>query len=302
VVVFELSSWRLSALGKIKKSPSIAVMTNILPDHLNYYKTMEGYVKDKKNIFLFQGAKNWLVANIDNEYIKNIAEEAKSRLMKISSVPQKEGHSIFIESDAIYLNDGNDAKKVIDLSEIRLRGAHNLANIMLAAGACFAYGISLPEIKKAIADFSGLAHRLEYVKTAKGIKYYNDSAATIPEAVISAVGSFSEPVILIAGGSDKNLDFRSLGELIAKKAKGVVFLKGSATEKLIAEVQKNLKEGEEKKDFSISDSMDKAVEIASQSAASGDVVLLSPGAASFGLFLNEFDRGEKFKQAVEKLK
>jgi len=142
---------------------------------------------------------------------------------------------------------------------------------------------------------------LEFIKEIGGIKFYNDTAATIPEAAISALNSFTQPIILIAGGTDKNLDFSRLSKAIIGKVKGLVLLKGSATEELTREIKKSLPEEKKDEEFKIADSIDKAVEIAYHFAEVGDIILLSPGAASFGLFLNEFDRGNKFKEAVRNL-
>jgi UDP-N-acetylmuramoylalanine--D-glutamate ligase len=301
VVVFELSSWRLSALKKEKKSPQIAVVTNILRDHLNYYKTMKDYIADKENIFLFQNPNDWLVANDDDERVKEFYSKAKSQILKFSLAPSKDGNYIFLENKAIYLNNGVDVKKVMDIEEIKLPGRHNIYNVMAAIGATHAFGIEVSEIKKAVANFSGISHRLEFVKNFKEVKYYNDTTATIPDAAISSLNCFQEPVVLIAGGEDKGLDFSAFGKEIVEKVKKLVLFKGSATEKLLAEIKKN-DTGGKFSEVPIVDSMEKALEAASQMAQSGDIVLLSPGATSFGLFLNEFDRGDKFKIAVEKLK
>jgi UDP-N-acetylmuramoylalanine--D-glutamate ligase len=302
VVIFELSSWRLSALGRAKMSPQIAVIANIFPDHLNYYDSLEKYIQDKKNIFLFQKPSGWLVVNADDEKVKELGKEAKSQIVQFSHSPLKENNSVFVEDNSIFINDGNDSKKLITLDEIKMRGEHNVMNILAAIGAARAYGVGFLEIKKAVVNLSGIPHRLELVRELKGIKYYNDTAATIPEAAIAALNSYSEPIILIAGGTDKGLDFSILGKLITEKVKSLVLLKGNATEKLVDQIKKNLSEEEKNKEFVIVDSMEKAVEIATQSAQSGDVVLLSPGAASFGLFSSEEERGEKFREAVEKLK
>ena len=301
VAVFELSSWRLSALGRIKQSPPIAVLSNIFPDHLNYYQSMESYVKDKKNIFLYQDPKDWLITNDDDDNLRSIAKEAESRIIKYSKLPIKNGRSIFTEDGAIYLNNGVDIKKIISLEDLKVRGKHNIGNIMAAVGAAYAYGVEISKIREAARNFKGIAHRLELAGEIRGVKFYNDTAATIPEAVISALDSFTQPVILIAGGTDKNLDYSRLSKAIIRKAKGLVLLKGSGTEKLVREIRKNLPEEEKDEEFKIVDSMDKAVEIAYRSAEAGDIILLSPGAASFELFLNEFDRGDKFKEAVKNL-
>lgn len=301
VVVFELSSWRLSALKKEKLSPQIAVITNILRDHQNYYKSMDDYISDKKNIFIYQKPGEWLIINNDDEKIKEISSEAKSQIFRFSLEPLKENHSIYVENDSIYLSNGVDIKKVIDINEIKIPGRHNIMNIMAAIGATHAFGVNIDEIKKTVANFSGVAHRLEFVRNFENVKYYNDTAATIPDAAVSSLSCFSEPVVLIAGGEDKGLEFSNFGKAIAEKTKKVILLKGSATDKLVNEIKKNDTQGK-LDEIAIVDSMEKAVEIASRISESGDVVLLSPGAASFGLFLNEFDRGDKFKEAVKNLK
>jgi UDP-N-acetylmuramoylalanine--D-glutamate ligase len=302
IVIFELSSWRLSALGRCKISPKIAVITNIYPDHLNYYKNMEAYVRDKKYIFQNQKAEDFCTINWDDETLNKLDGEIKSSLIKFSANKINDGRSVYVNEGAIYVNDGNDEKKIMEVSEIKLKGSHNIYNVLASISATIALNVDLKIIKKAIAGFSGVAHRLEFVRELEGIKYYNDTAATMPEAAIAGINSFSEPLVLICGGSDKNLDVSELGKAISQKAKSVVFLKGEATEKLISAVRKNLPIENSKKDFLIAESMEKAVEMARMEAKSGDIVLLSPGAASFGMFANEFDRGDKFKVAVNALK
>ena len=301
LVVFELSSWRLSALGRSKISPQIAVFKNILPDHLNYYKSMEDYFADKKNIFRYQKPKDWLIINRDDEKLRSIIPEIKSQIVEFSLEKRTGGKSVFCQNGIVYLNDGIDVKKLVSKEELKIYGKHNISNIMAAIGVAFVEGIEINKIKKAILKINSIKHRLEFVKKINGIKYYNDSAATIPQASVVAIDSFEEPVILIAGGSDKNLNFSELGKVIAEKVKGVVFLKGEATEKLIKEIRKNMPEREHTR-FEIKDSMRKAVEEATRCAESGDVILLSPGSASFGVFANEFDRGDRFKNAVNNLK
>ena len=300
-VVFELSSWRLSALAHVKKSPHIAAITNIFPDHLNYYGSMESYVKDKKNIFLFQGAKDWLILNNDDPTVHAFAAGALAQVIRCSVSRVAEGRSVFLHEAVIYLNDGIDEKKICDVADIPLRGAHNHMNMLIAVGVAHAAGVSIEQMRAALMQFKGAQHRLEFVKDVGGVAYYNDTAATVPQAAIAAIESFTEPVIVIAGGSDKNLDFNALGETIVHRAKGVVLLKGAASEKLIAAMRSHLPATEQERQFEVVDSMTKAVEYAARSAEKGDVVVLSPGATSFGLFTNEFDRGEQFKAAVAQL-
>jgi UDP-N-acetylmuramoylalanine--D-glutamate ligase len=302
VVVFELSSWRLSVLGRNQLSPKVAVLTNIYPDHLNYYKNMEEYVSDKKEIFRHQKPQDFCVINWDDETLNKLGPEINSQIIKFSEHKIERGKSVCVEDHFIYLKDGIDEKKVLDISQISLKGKHNLSNILSAIGAAYAMGVSLEKIREAVLEFKKApAHRLEFVRELRGVKYYNDTAATTPESAISGINSFEEPVILICGGSDKKLDMSLLAKAICQKVKGVIFLKGEATDKIITEIKKIIGPEVSEKRFSIVESMEKTIELANESAESGDIVLLSPGATSFDLFPNEFDRGEKFKEAVMKL-
>jgi UDP-N-acetylmuramoylalanine--D-glutamate ligase len=205
-----------------------------------------------------------------------------------------------VASGKIIFDDGTEQKEICDLNNIKLRGGHNLYNVLAAAGAAIAYGIAPEKIREAIENFKGVPHRLEFVRELDKVKYYNDTAATMPDAAIAGINSFSKPVILIAGGADKNLDFSKLAKVISEKVKKLILFKGEATEKLKKELNSlgELNSGKIDSEF---DSMEKAVIRAKSIAGPGDVVLLSPGAASFGLFASEFDRGEKFREAVGRL-
>ena len=299
IVVFELSSWRLSALGRYKLSPHVAVVTNLYPDHLNYYKSMNEYIADKKYICLNQKSKNICVLNAGNSEFNDWDDEVKSTIIRFSQ--EKIGYSpaAYIDEGSIYVNDGVDEKKVMSLSEIKLRGEHNVSNILAAVAAIRSLGLAISEIKKGIVNFKGIEHRLELVREFEEVKYYNDTAATTPESAISGINSFSEPIVWIGGGSDKNLDMSGLAETVLEKVKCAILLKGAGTDKLLSAIEKI---GGDTGNFPIVDSMEEAVKLAHEKTERGDVVLLSPGAASFGLFLNEFDRGNKFKEAVKALK
>ena len=302
IPVFELSSWRLSGLGREKISPHIGVITNIFVDHLNYYKTMEKYVEDKKYIFSNQKSKDWLVINGDDEIVREIAKDAKSEIVSFSYEPSAtQKKAVFIENENIYLNDGIDVKKLGPVKDILIPGRHNLSNVMAAIGAVYAYGLSTEEIKKALPQLKGAAHRLEFVRNLNDVKYYNDTAATIPDAAISALDAFEQKTILIAGGTDKNLDFSEFAKKISEKAKHLILLKGNATEKIFDNIKK-IASAEFLESIEIVDSMETAVSLAQKKSEKNDIVLLSPGAASFGLFANEFDRGDKFREAVKRLK
>lgn len=298
IVVFELSSWRLSALGRSGLSPHIAVITNFHRDHMNYYNSMENYIADKKFIFSNQGPNDFLVLNYDNKAMRELAKEAKSKMVYFSSSKIDCENCVFAESGKITYQSDLDKKEICDLNDVKLQGGHNLYNILAAVAATSAFGIPAGDICEAIKIFKGVPHRLELVRELKGVKYVNDTTATMPDAAIAGINSFSRPVILIAGGADKNLDFKEFAKVISEKVRKVILLKGEATEKLKSELKKI---DAEKKIDSEFDSMERAVIRAKCLSGPGDVVLLSPGAASFGLFLNEFDRGEKFREAVGKL-
>jgi UDP-N-acetylmuramoylalanine--D-glutamate ligase len=296
-VVFELSSWRLSALGREKLSPSIAVITNIYPDHLNYYGTMEKYMADKKYIFASQKADDFVFLNYDNENSRELAKEAKSQAILFSNSKFDCENCVFIEGGKIIFRSDSERQEILDLNDIKLRGGHNIGNVLAAVAATVVYGVPVEKIREAVKNFKGVPHRLELVRELDKVKFYNDTTATMPDAAMAGLDSFSEPIILIAGGADKNLELKEFAKAISEKTKKLILLKGEATEKIKAE----LKNGAEDKIDSEFDSMEKAVVRAKNIAGPGDVILLSPGAASFGLFLNEFDRGEKFREAVEKL-
>lgn len=306
VVVFELSSWRLSALEEIRKSPTISVITNIYPDHQNYYDSMEAYVDDKKNIFRFQSSSDTVVLNADNAWTAGMGADAPGHVAWFSSeseMGKMRSDGFFLDRNRIIEVRDGISEEMLEYSGKGLLGAHNRGNILAAVAAASTYGVRPESIRAGIDSFPGVPHRLELVRERRGVSFYNDSAATIPEATISALRSFSSPVYLIAGGSDKNLDFDQLACAILERAKGIIFLKGIGTEKLLEGIRRQLAQcGRSGWRFEIVESMGKAVELAARSAEPGDVVLLSPGTASFGLFKNEFDRGDQFRDCVANLR
>jgi len=304
-VVFELSSWRLSALGRAGISPHIAVITNLYRDHLNYYGMMEKYIADKKYIFANQKPDDFLILNYDDETCRELANGARAQAIfysmeslraPTSKITKRSG--LFIENGKIVYRSGDETISICDINDVKIRGGHNLYNVLAASAATLAYGVAPEYICEAIKNFRGVSHRLELVRERNGVKYCNDTAATMPDAAIAGINSYSEPIILIAGGADKNLEFGEFAKCIGEKVRKVILLKGEATEKIKAELKKI---GAEKSVDSEFDSMEKAVIRAKSISGPGDVVLLSPGAASFGLFLNEFDRGDKFREAVKNL-
>lgn len=301
IVVFELSSWRLSALAHLKQSPHIAVLTNIYPDHLNYYKTMAAYVADKKNIFNFQKQNDIVVANFDDAMVREMVQDAVGSILWSSVKQPIDGDGAWYRGETLFVSNQGKEQVLLPVEDIPLLGEHNKTNILLAALATLSYGLSLKEVRAGIASFSGISNRLEKIKEVNGVTYYNDTAATIPDAAVAALTSFEQPIILLAGGSDKNLEFSGLAQAIVKRPKQTIFFKGAGTEKLLLAIRALLPEKEKERHFDVVETMAQAVELATKNSEPGDIVLLSPGAASFGLFKNEFDRGEQFCKAVEAL-
>lgn len=271
-VVLELSSF---GLENLTQGPKIAVITNIMEDHLNRYANMTEYIQAKENIFKYQEKDNFLVLNKDDILSQKFAKDAKSKVAFFSSSPQ------------------------IKLSNSKFFGKHNLYNISSAIKVAELLNVPSSKIEKAVDTFKGVASRQEFIKEFKGVKYFNDTTATMPEAVITAIDVFSAQfpkarLIFICGGQNKGLSYKDLANKIIEKVDQLVMLPGTASDKIEVELKnyKNL--------HKIS-SMRNAVRKAKTLANRGDVVVLSPGAASFNIFKNEFDRGDQFKKFVKEL-
>lgn len=301
VVVFELSSWRLSALGRMRISPGIGVFRNFFPDHLNYYKTLEEYFDDKRVIYAYQKPTDTVVLNVGNEEIRNHLKEVPSRVLAFSWKDEGFDPGIFRRGEEVFLRQDGEETRIVSLKEVRLRGKHVFESLLAGLGASYAYGLSPRQLQKGALACKGVPHRLEFVREVGGVRYYNDTTATIPEASLSGIESFTQPVILIAGGSEKNLSYQEFAEQAVSRVKRVVLLRGEASDRMRRAFANVLGTAYREEDFPSADSMKQAVHIAKSFAEKGDVVLLSPGASSFGMFQNEFDRGEQFRAEVKKL-
>jgi UDP-N-acetylmuramoylalanine--D-glutamate ligase len=292
IVILELSSFQLQDL---KKSPHIAVVLDIKIDHLDYHSGRNEYIEAKRMLVEHQSEKDFAVVNAD--YFTSF-EFAASTPAKVYYFSRKKSVDLgaFISNDKIILRTEKDEHKIIDVSEIQLRGLHNLENICAAVTASFLAGASIDSIEKAISNFKGLEHRLEFVREINQVKYYNDSFSTTPDTTIAAVRSFSEPIILLVGGSEKNADYRELGEVINQSSVKKIIPIGQTASKIIETVSNSNIEvtGEIQ-------SLDSALKIAKDCAHSGDAVLLSPASASFDRFKNYKDRGDTFKSVVGQL-
>ena len=296
VVLFELSSWRLEILRDHKLSPYGAVVTNIAQDHLNTYNGMSDYIKAKSNIFAFQTNNDFVVLNKQNKYTRKFGESVISRRFWFSTKQFADQNGIFINNSRIVYRKNGKESIIVPTKVLKVRGEHNLENVLAAVLTAKIIGTANKYIKEAIAEFSGLTDRLEFVRVLRGKLFYNDTAATIPDATIAALKSFPNKVILIAGGVDKNLSYIHLAKAVKKHVHQTILLPGSATDKLEIYLKKN------KIRYIKLPTLQKAVNEAYKIARKNDSILFSPAAASFNLFKNEFERGEKFRQIVKKLK
>lgn len=277
-VVLELSSWHLENMGEQKMSPHVAVVTNLLNDHLNRYRSKQSYARAKEHIVRHQKKTNFAVLNRTNPWTRQMAERTQAKIFWFSNYE-------------------------LGMKNYGIHGQHFIENAKAAAVTCLTIGISKSGIRSALGTFQGLPDRQEIVRVIHGVTYVNDTTATTPDATIAALRRFSlkhkntetqKHIVLICGGADKNLNFRPLIPWIRKTCKAVVLLPGTATEKM----KKLLPVTSHQLPVTQADSMRDAVRQARAQAERGDIVLLSPAAASFGLFQHEFDRGEKFRKYV----
>jgi UDP-N-acetylmuramoylalanine--D-glutamate ligase len=291
LVVLELSSWQLEGLAPHTVSPSVAVMTNIFPDHLNTYNSMDEYAEAKANIFRHQHPTDLAVFNYDNPWTRRFGEEAPSKTWFTSL--QRAGS--FVR--------GSTYLEPFIFTETPLPGKHNLANILLATTTARLLDIPDETIARAVRNFRGVAHRLQEVNVVNGVRFINDSTSTTPVAGRAGLEAFEEPIVLVAGGNTKHLPLEQWPETIIKRCRDVILLQGSGTQELLpalyAEVQK---QGVSNPLRGVFDDFVQAMDTAVALTKPGDVLLFSPGFTSFGMFLNEFDRGDQFVAYVHTLK
>lgn len=264
LALLELSSWQLGDMAHLKKSPQIACITTIFPDHLDTYKNFQEYINAKKLIFKYQTKKDFLILNVDNQIVKKFAKETKAKVKYFSQKKRK----------------------------------HSSENILAARATALVLKIPLVTIEKSLKTFKGVPNRLEFVREKNGVKYYNDSTSTVPQSTILALELLGDQknIILISGGADKQLDFRKMSKIISKKCRALILLPGTATTKIEKELriinyELKMKAGD----------MEEAVSLANKISEKGDIVLLSPGCASFGIFQNAYHRADQFIRAVKYL-
>lgn len=284
IVVLELSSFQLM---NMEVSPSISVITNITPNHLDKHTDYEEYIDAKKCIY--KNSDGILVLNNDNEITKNIESSREIRYFS----RYNETNAFYVVDGIIYFN----GKKVYDTSRLKIRGVHNHENICACMSAIYDM-VDIDKSFEAISKFGGVEHRLEFIREINGVKWYNDSVSSSPTRTIAGLNSYSEDIVLIAGGYDKNLDYTPIARPILDKVK-VLILFGN-TKKKIYDAVINEKRDEDIQIY-VCDSLLEVVNKAYETAKSGQVVLFSPASASFDMFKNFADRGIQFKDLVNKL-
>jgi UDP-N-acetylmuramoylalanine--D-glutamate ligase len=259
---------------------------------MNRYTGMDEYIADKTAIFLEMEKAGYAVFNADDPYQEEFPGQTRARSLFFSEKPLRRGvEGAFLEEEIGVLRLAGEEVEVLPAS-LELRGQHNRLNLLAAALALSLFGISPSAVKTALSGFKGLPHRLELVAESRGLRFYNDSAATIPQATMEALKSVPRPICLIMGGTDKNIDFTPLRDALELPAE-IFLLTGSATKKIVSLLD-NLGHPYHGPFDTLEDALDSAI----KSASAGTSILFSPGCTSFEMFLNEFDRGDRFKELV----
>lgn len=291
-VVLELSSFQLMTMDV---SPEIAILTNLSPNHLDMHKDMEEYINAKKNIFKYQNKTDTTIINRDNSITNHMIDETLGKVMEFST-EQKIENGAYYEDEKLYVLN----KFVCTKDDIVIKGMHNVANY-LAAFCATAEDASVYSMKKIATTFGGVEHRSEFIREINGVKYYNDSIASSPTRTLASISAFEKPIILIAGGYDKNIPFEPLAEEGYTMIKKLILF-GVTKNKIEKCFKKVIKEKKIKLPIFIVSNLEEAVEVAKTEAITGDIVTLSPSCASFDLFANFEVRGNKFKEIVHNIK
>ncbi|MCX6812108.1 MAG: UDP-N-acetylmuramoyl-L-alanine--D-glutamate ligase [Candidatus Berkelbacteria bacterium] len=291
IVVFELSSFQLQ---DAEISPHIAVVVNLSDDHLDYHQSLEEYRLAKYSILKYQNAGDFAVLNFDYPESRKLENIGKGKKFFFSAENKIE-NGAYVNQSGEVISTFSGEEKICDLSEINLIGRHNLENIAAATIVAKILNVETEIIRQAVLDFKGLPHRLEFVREINGVEYYNDSFSTNPTPTIAAVKSFSVPITLILGGSSKGADFSQLAEEIKKSPVKNIITIGAEGPK-IAEAIKSTKN--DAKITTGADNINKIVKQAEEVSPLGSVILFSPACASFDMFKNYKERGEKFKNSV----
>lgn len=296
-VVLELSSWMVETMEEQGLTTDVALITNVLQDHLNAYPNIRAYARAKEGLFVHQASDHVGIFCRDQSMTRDMAKRTLGQRWWWSAKLFAEENGGFARGNAIVVRVNGKESVVARKTDLQITGAHNWANAIAASTAAVAMGATPAGIRTALRTFHGLPDRQEEIAVVEGVRWINDTTATTPDALIAALTACTPPrgrLILIAGGSDKELPFSDAAKAMKKYVSALVFLPGTGTDRL----HRALKQGGFRAPTIHVDSMDFAVRAAAAVAKRGDVVLLSPACASFGLFKNEFDRGDQFRKAV----
>jgi UDP-N-acetylmuramoylalanine--D-glutamate ligase len=294
ILVAELSSFQLK--GTIEFRPDVACLLNVFPAHLDYHQTMEDYITSKGKLFANMGEKDIAVLNADNAACVQLAQTIHAQKVWFSVEQPVECGAYVQETDVVYTQADGHKEKIIAVNEIGIPGTHNLENALAAISICKSQDVPNSVIREVLSQFKGVEHRLEFVDELSGVKFYNDSKATNAQATTKALASFGDPIILIAGGLDRGVDFLELVPLLKEKVKGLVAY-GQTKEKFM-----HIAKLAGLKSIDSVDNVREAVVRATEMADLGDVVLLSPACASWDMYASFEERGSIFKESVHKLK
>jgi UDP-N-acetylmuramoylalanine--D-glutamate ligase len=279
-------------MGDSKVSPHIAVITNVYQDHIDWHGSLNEYINAKKQIFLHQTKEDILVLNIDDEVSESFIGQAKGRV-KTYSLKNKQANYYMNEDLEVF----EDTNLLLKLKEPLLKGKHNHYNMLTAIATCRTYDIPPESIKSIVENFEGLECRQEFIKEIDGVKFYNDTCATSVEAINAMFERFGEEyknrIIMISGGVDKGLDYNLILNNMRKYLKALILFEGSASEEI------NKIVGGYVDTYKYFPNIESAVDKAKEISNDGDMIILCPGASSFNMFVNEFDRGQKFVDYVK---
>lgn len=292
VTVAEISSFQLETIHEFH--PKVTAILNITPDHLNRHHTMECYIRTKESITRNQTKDEVCVLNYEDEELRKFGENLQCTPLYFSSARKLE-NGLFYEEGAIYYAKDGQSEKVIDVDELNILGLHNYENAMAATGMALSMGVPLDKIREALKKFQAVEHRIEYVTEWNGIRFYNDSKGTNPDAAIKGIQAMNRPTYLIGGGYDKQSTYDEWIESFDGKVKKLV---------LIGQTREKIAECAKKHGFTqieLCDSLEEAIDVCCKYAKSGDAVLLSPACASWGMFKNYEERGRIFKEYVRNL-
>ena len=294
--VMELSSFQLELMVS---SPHIAAVLNITPNHLDRHKTMQAYQEAKARILAFQAEDDIAVLNRDDVRSWALKSDVKGRSLAFSLRELGDEEGAFVASDQVWFRESGRDVSICPLSVISLRGRHNLENVLAACAIAVGAGFPVEAMKEGLRGFIGIEHRLEFVRRIKGVDWYNDSIATSPQRAIAAMKSFDEPIVLLAGGRDKDLPWEEFARFVTDKVDHLILF-GEARELIESTVRAA---GVIDKPYSIQgvETLGQAVELASEIVEEGDVVLLAPGGTSFDQYIDFEQRGDEFRSLVENI-